>query len=413
MSDLNDLGFGQQDFEDKPEVEGTHQLDYTHEQIEALFDKICSGYVLSKDQFDKLINEIGLDNISTFDGKYASLKGVPEIPEKVSDLENDSHFQTEEGLNAKLVVLKDTIQAEVKDAYEIAQEVGYEGTREEWILSLTGPQGDKGEQGEAFKYEDFTEEQLAALVGPKGDQGEKGEKGDPFLYEDFTAEQLEALRGPKGEQGLQGEKGEDGATPVKGVDYFTEAEMDTIEAFINTVVDEAIKTIDVDNIEVDLSDYATIEYVDSKDNTNEVEALKKELAETKQKLFDLTYGVDYEWIYELRQEVKTDLPFNRELAPEFFAEMDAIGELEMCNIMLDQDVYRLYALRSVEDHRCHNRYELIPHVENTLQQLGNFKIWDAFSGITNFQFIGEAEGSLVLDSYPTTPMIFAFLKVKR
>ena len=122
MSDLNDLGFGQQDFEDKPEIEGAHQLDYTHEQIEALFDKICSGYVLSKDQFDKLINEIGLDNISTFDGKYASLKGAPEIPEKVSDLENDSHFQTEEGLNAKLVVLKDAIQAEVKDAYEIEYE---------------------------------------------------------------------------------------------------------------------------------------------------------------------------------------------------------------------------------------------------------------------------------------------------
>ena len=232
MSDLNDLGFGQQDFEDKPEVEGTHQLDYTHEQIEALFDKICSGYVLSKDQFDKLINEIGLDNISTFDGKYASLKGAPEIPEKVSDLENDSHFQTEEGLNAKLVVLKDTIQAEVKDAYEIAQEVGYEGTREEWILSLTGPQGDKGEKGDPFLYEDFTEEQLAALVGP---QGEKGEKGD---------------------------KGEDGYTPVKGVDYFTEAEMDTIEAFVESTVDEAIQNIDVSNVNIDLSEYAKVEFVE-------------------------------------------------------------------------------------------------------------------------------------------------------
>lgn len=232
MSDLNDLGFGQQDFEDESEVEGIHLLDYTHEQIEALFDKICSGYVLSKDQFEKLINEIGLDNISTFDGKYASLEGAPEVPTKVSDLENDSHFQTEEGLNAKLVILKDAIQAEVKDAYEIAQEAGYPGTREEWVLSLTGPQGDKGE---AFEYEDFTEEQLAALVGPKGEKGDKGDQGD---------------------------KGEDGHTPVKGVDYFTEAEMDTIEVFIESTVDEAIQSIDAENINIDLSAYAKVEFVE-------------------------------------------------------------------------------------------------------------------------------------------------------
>lgn len=34
-----------------------------------------------------------------------------------------------------------------------------------------------------------------------GPQGEKGEKGDPFTYDDFTEEQLEALTGPRGEPG--------------------------------------------------------------------------------------------------------------------------------------------------------------------------------------------------------------------
>ena len=48
--------------------------------------------------------------------------------------------------------------------------------------------------------------------GDKGDKGEPGEKGEPFTYEDFTAEQLEAL------------KGQDGKTPIKGTDYFTEAD---------------------------------------------------------------------------------------------------------------------------------------------------------------------------------------------
>lgn len=53
----------------------------------------------------------------------------------------------------------------------------------------------KGEKGDAFKYEDFTPEQLEAL---KGEKGEKGESGEPFKYEDFTPEQLKALKGEKG-----------------------------------------------------------------------------------------------------------------------------------------------------------------------------------------------------------------------
>ena len=40
----------------------------------------------------------------------------------------------------------------------------------------------------------------------------QGEKGDPFTYEDFTEEQLAAL------------KGADGKTPVKGTDYYTAAD---------------------------------------------------------------------------------------------------------------------------------------------------------------------------------------------
>lgn len=54
----------------------------------------------------------------------------------------------------------------------------YEG---KWINvgSIKGPKGDKGEKGDPFKYEDFTEEQLAKL---KGDKGEKGDPG-PVLVE--------------------------------------------------------------------------------------------------------------------------------------------------------------------------------------------------------------------------------------
>ena len=104
-------------------------------------------------------------------------------------------------------------------AYEIAVQNGYVGTEEEWVASLKGPKGDKGDP---FTYSDFTPEQLGALKGPKGDQGirgevgPKGDKGDPFTYEDFTPEQLAALKGPKGDKGDVGPQGEAGPKGDKG-----------------------------------------------------------------------------------------------------------------------------------------------------------------------------------------------------
>ena len=76
------------------------------------------------------------------------------------------------------------------------------------IGNVKGPKGDRGltgPQGEPFKYEDFTPEQLEALKV----KGDKGDKGDAFTYADFTPEQLEALKGP---------------APVRGVDYWTESD---------------------------------------------------------------------------------------------------------------------------------------------------------------------------------------------
>lgn len=58
----------------------------------------------------------------------------------------------------------------------------------------TGPQGEQGPKGDAFTYDDFTPEQLAALTGPQGPQGETGPKGET---------------GAQGPQGPQGEAGAD------------------------------------------------------------------------------------------------------------------------------------------------------------------------------------------------------------
>ena len=80
------------------------------------------------------------------------------------------------------------------------------------IGNVKGPKGDMGltgPQGEPFKYEDFTPEQLEALKV----KGDKGDKGDAFTYADFTPEQLESLKGP---------------APVRGVDYWTESDKSEI-----------------------------------------------------------------------------------------------------------------------------------------------------------------------------------------
>ena len=81
----------------------------------------------------------------------------------------------------------------------------------------TGATGPQGEKGDAFTYEDFTAEQLAALTGPQGPKGEQG------------------IQGPRGETGPQGPKGDTGETGPKGekgdtgagfavLDYYTTAE---------------------------------------------------------------------------------------------------------------------------------------------------------------------------------------------
>lgn len=80
---------------------------------------------------------------------------------------------------------------------------------------LVGPKGADG----TMSFEDLTDEQKASL---KGDQGPQGIQGEPFTYEDFTEEQLAALKGESGENG------QDGYTPIRGVDYYTEEDKNEI-----------------------------------------------------------------------------------------------------------------------------------------------------------------------------------------
>lgn len=96
------------------------------------------------------------------------------------------------------------------------------GTVSEAIAAVpAGPPGPKGDKGDAFEYSDFTPEQLASLKGQKGDKGDTGATGQ---------------KGEKGDTGATGATGADGVTPVKGTDYFTQAEIDEIVQDVVTEV---------------------------------------------------------------------------------------------------------------------------------------------------------------------------------
>ena len=97
-----------------------------------------------------------------------------------------------------------------------------------------GPQGPAGEQGPKGDKGDTGEQGPQGIQGPQGEQGPKGDTGDI------------GPQGPIGEQGPQGPAGADGYTPVKGTDYFTEADIAAIKEGLatNAYVDEKLGDID-------------------------------------------------------------------------------------------------------------------------------------------------------------------------
>lgn len=92
---------------------------------------------------------------------------------------------------------------------------------------LKGDKGEKGEQGAQGV------QGVKGDKGDKGDTGEKGSTGSPgkscthrwdgaYLY--VTSASGTSYANLRGAQGIAGKDGEDGYTPVKGTDYFTEAD---------------------------------------------------------------------------------------------------------------------------------------------------------------------------------------------
>ena len=162
-----------------------------------------------------------------------------------------------------------------KSAYQIAVEQGYQGSESDWLSSLKGDKGEKGNTGakgnpgqdgaegkSAYAiavehgYEDSEDKWLLSLKGEKGDTGERGEKGDT---------------GDRGLQGVPGEKGEKGDAGVAGKDG-----TDGFSPIANVVKNGSVITITItdkngtttvtltEGAAVDLAPYAKVTYVDEK-----------------------------------------------------------------------------------------------------------------------------------------------------
>ena len=109
----------------------------------------------------------------------------------------------------------------------------FDGVTESWVNNgpLQGAKGEKGDKGDKGD---------TGAQGPKGDPGADGAKGDPGERGPKGETGAPGEQGPKGETGStgpQGPQGPAGKTPVKGTDYFTEADKQEIAEDAAALVD--------------------------------------------------------------------------------------------------------------------------------------------------------------------------------
>ena len=106
----------------------------------------------------------------------------------------------------------------------------------------TGPQGIQGQKG------DTGDRGPAGPAGPNGITPTIGDNGNWYLGDEDTGKPSRGVQGPIGEtgpQGIQGQKGDTGdrgpagpagRTPVRGTDYWTTADQNTIKEWVTDAI---------------------------------------------------------------------------------------------------------------------------------------------------------------------------------
>ena len=107
-------------------------------------------------------------------------------------------------------------------AYELAVKNGYTGTEEEWLKSLQGPQGVKGDTGAAGPAGNNGADGKAGADGADGKDGADGLSAyEIAVQRGFNGNEdawLQSLKGPQGEEGPAGADGKNGVNGVDGKD---------------------------------------------------------------------------------------------------------------------------------------------------------------------------------------------------
>lgn len=122
----------------------------------------------------------------------------------------------------------DSTGADGKSAYEVAVDNGFEGTEQEWLLSLKGENGANGLDGKDG------EDGFSPII--RISSTDTGYTLSITHTENFVENVpiKHGTNGKDGEKGADGKDGQDGKTPVLGVDYFTEEDKTQI---VQSVID--------------------------------------------------------------------------------------------------------------------------------------------------------------------------------
>lgn len=99
-------------------------------------------------------------------------------------------------------------------------------------VNIKGEQGIQGPQG------------IQGEIGPQGPKGDTGPTGPQGLQGPVGPQGEAGPQGEQGPQGIQGPQGQDGYTPIKGTDYWTEADKQEI-------VQDVLSSLPVYNGEVE------------------------------------------------------------------------------------------------------------------------------------------------------------------
>lgn len=165
-----------------------YNLSYNHNEIEILLRKIASGNVLLAADYDKLINVIGIDNISTFSGSYNDLTDSPNIPEYLSEMTDDIGLATTDSVNQKLDVMYDRLVSLMHE-YEITNDNTFANQE---VL-------DKQLQNLSWSLREYVEQQIDQLpltgFASKVALAGKSDVGHGHSVDDITAKR--SLNDPK------------------------------------------------------------------------------------------------------------------------------------------------------------------------------------------------------------------------